>query len=113
MEATGCGAGAGADAHLSLSRDPTRPDLPIFRPLNWGWVRCLGVMSYTFYICHYVIIDVIEDNLSAMPCPVFFVAACGVALLWSAVVFFGLENPLKPLRSRLAGHTQRCRQAEG
>ena len=91
----------------------TRPDLPIFRPLNWGWVRWLGVMSYTFYICHYVIIDVIEDNMSAMPYPVFFLAAGGLALLWSAIVFYGLENPLKPMRSRLTGHAQRRRQAEG
>lgn len=83
----------------------TRPNLSVFQPLNWGWVRWLGTMSYTFYISHYIIIYVFKGyGLFDRNYGLFFVATVSTALLWSAAVYYILERPLTPLRKRLIGH---------
>jgi len=92
----------------------TQPKLPIFQPLNWAWVRWLGMISYTFYICHYVIIGVfIRQGLLEANYAAFLVASTAVALLWSAAVYMFLERPLKPLRARLTGHGAHRQGAPG
>tara|TARA_R110002051_G_scaffold146786_2_gene219571 strand:+ start:50493 stop:51590 length:1098 start_codon:yes stop_codon:yes gene_type:complete len=83
----------------------TQPRMKLFQPLNWGWVRWIGVMSYTFYICHYVIIGMFTYlGLFEANYPAFVFASASAALLWSAAVYYLLEVPLKPLRKRLIGH---------
>ena len=32
------------------------PQWLIFRPLNWGWVRFVGVLSYSLYLIHFTVI---------------------------------------------------------
>lgn len=83
----------------------TRPDLRIFRPLNWGWVSWLGVMSYTFYIAHYIIIYFFKSyDLFDSSYPLFLFGTVSLSLLWAAMVHYLLERPLIPLRKRLTGH---------
>lgn len=83
----------------------TRPDLLVFRPLNWGWVRWLGIMSYTFYICHYVVIYLFKSyGLFDSSYALFFGGTLGLSLFWAAMVYYFLERPLVPLRKRLTGH---------
>ena len=83
----------------------TRPELALFRPLNWGWVRWLGVMSYTFYICHYIVIYLLKGyGLFDSSYALFFGAALALSLSWAALVHYALERPLVPLRKRLTGH---------
>lgn len=82
-----------------------QPGTKLFQPLNWGWVRWIGVMSYTFYISHYVIIGVFTNlGLFEANYPVFMLASASASLLWSAAVYYFLEVPLKPLRKRMIGH---------
>lgn len=80
----------------------TRPDALIFRPLNWPLVRQIGVWSYTMYLCHFVILNALIYNGIA---PMGSLSLFGLTLLlscaWSALVYYGAEKPLHPLRRAL------------
>jgi len=76
-----------------------------FKPLNWAWMRRLGLYSYTFYLIHYVIIQATIWPKFMPSSSWMFILACFVlSLAFSAAVFEFVEKPLKPLRSRLVGH---------
>ncbi len=77
----------------------------LFAWLNWKPVRKLGQYSYTFYLAHLVIIQMLifngldPQNLAVMM-PVAFV----LSMVYCALVYRYIEKPLQPLRSRLTGH---------
>jgi peptidoglycan/LPS O-acetylase OafA/YrhL len=82
-----------------------RPSDLMFRPLNWAPVRRLGVLSYTIYLCHFVIILALQRNGVGQIGDVSLITAaivlsCGFAALVNRLA----EEPLKPLRARLTGH---------
>lgn len=82
-----------------------RPDWPLFQPLNWKWVRRLGVYSYTLYLVHYVIIyAMIFNGFDPANKIVFIPVAAILSVGFSALVHELVEKPLKPLRARLTGH---------
>jgi peptidoglycan/LPS O-acetylase OafA/YrhL len=84
----------------------TGPNTWLFRPLNWSPVRWVGVMSYTFYISHYIFIFFVKSfGLFEENYPLFLTLTLGITFLWSTVVHYGLERPLLPLRRRLTGHS--------
>ena len=86
----------------------TRPELWVFRPLNWAPVRRLGVYSYTFYLVHFVLVGVVTTLGLGEPRSIaLFVLAGGGSTLFAAAVHRWAERPLKPLRARLTGHDER------
>jgi len=44
----------------------TRAEAWYFRPLNWRWLRQIGVWSFTIYLCHYAVILALEAHGVAM-----------------------------------------------
>jgi peptidoglycan/LPS O-acetylase OafA/YrhL len=40
----------------------TRPDLPLFRPLNWQPIALVGTLSYSLYLIHYVLLIWLQDH---------------------------------------------------
>lgn len=83
----------------------TRPDLWLFRPLNWGWVRQIGVYSYSIYLIHDVLIRTMDFGAFAgtgMGRKAMIAGALSV--LYAAVVHRLVERPLMPLRRRITGH---------
>ena len=84
-----------------------RPDALMFRPLNWGWMRKLGLWSYTIYLIHFVIIDGLVFNGVTMPgSPLLLIIAGVLSVGFSAAVYRFVEAPLHPLRRRLTGHAK-------
>ncbi len=82
----------------------THPRALVFQPLNWGFVRRIGIWSYTMYLCHYVIIKALEANGIAEGNMLAFAALAFVlSCLWSELVFRVGEKPLHPWRKKLAG----------
>ena len=75
------------------------PEWLIFRWLNWGWVKFVGVLSYSLYLLHNPILEVCErimgDNLGE--------AIVGAALSLGAAtaIYIGIERPCARLRKRL------------
>lgn len=81
----------------------TFPQAAAFRPLNWAPVRWVGLLSYTIYLSHNVIIGMLmhagfdtENRL------VFIPLAAALTLTYSALIYWLIERPLKPLRARIA-----------
>jgi peptidoglycan/LPS O-acetylase OafA/YrhL len=85
----------------------TRPEALVFRPLNWGFVRRIGVWSYTVYLCHFVIIEALRSNgIAADNLWLFSLLAFGLSCLWADLVFRLGEKPFHPLRKKLSGPPQ-------
>lgn len=80
----------------------TRPDLAIFRPLNWGWMRWLGVWSYSIYLVHQMMIVAFSSD--RLPPLVSAALAAGAAILWAALLYRFVELPFARLRAHLTGH---------
>lgn len=60
----------------------TRPDYWAFRPLNLGWVRTIGLYSYSIYLAHYVIIRILHKHG-------WYEASTGLAIAAAAVFSIG------------------------
>jgi peptidoglycan/LPS O-acetylase OafA/YrhL len=73
----------------------------VVRLLNLPWVRFLGVLSYSLYLCHYIIME----NLARLwPMPLFLQGAVSLtcALGFSTLVHYWIERPATRVRRRLS-----------
>jgi peptidoglycan/LPS O-acetylase OafA/YrhL len=77
------------------------PDLMIFRPLQWSWVRQIGVLSYSIYIWQMMFCG---TDISVFGVPgawwVTFPAWILLSLLAAVASYHLLEKPLFRLRAR-------------
>lgn len=81
----------------------TRAEDAMFRPLNWGWVRRIGVYSYTIYLCHFgVLIALIYWEVAPLGSATLFLAAGAISLAYAALMHVLVERPLMVLRRRFA-----------
>lgn len=77
------------------------PGWLIFRPLNIGWVRFLGVLSYSLYLVHQVVITLIEQYAPDIPLYVLGPAAFGLSLLAALAIYYSIEKPIARFRRRM------------
>jgi peptidoglycan/LPS O-acetylase OafA/YrhL len=83
------------------------PDWPVFRPLNWNWVRGLGTISYSFYLSHLFWLDVVEQAHPvgrAATSMIAFVVTVAFAIMirrWIEMPFMDIKNALTNQRHRL------------
>ena len=78
----------------------SRPDLLVFRPLNWAPLQLLGFYSYTIYLAHTVVLG----NLSRVypnSSPGFALLAGAICLLYAIALNRFVEQPVRRLRRRL------------
>jgi peptidoglycan/LPS O-acetylase OafA/YrhL len=69
--------------------------------LNLPWVRFLGVLSYSLYLCHAVMMANIERAWPANPV-LTIAASLACALGFAALVHYGIELPCTKIRKRLS-----------
>lgn len=82
-----------------------RPELWLFKPLNWKPVRRIGQYSYTLYLVHFVIIKALAFNgILSHNAAMAGLLAAGLSIAYAALIYRFVETPLKPLRRRLTGH---------
>lgn len=85
---------------LLLLQSLLLPDRGFYRMLNWGWVRQIGVLSYSIYIWQQIFCS--DPAIFGLPpswCfsfPTWMIPAVAVAV----VSYYGLERPLFRLRAR-------------
>ncbi len=72
-----------------------------FRPLNWPWVRRLGVLSYSLYLLHAFLIVAVEEHLHA-PRPVLMIASFALSYAAADLTYRLVERPCAELRKRLS-----------
>lgn len=81
----------------------TQPGYWLFRPLNVGWVRTIGLYSYSIYLAHYVIIRIVEKqgwfggNFALV-----VLAAVVITVAYAAFVWHVVEAMPRKLRHRFA-----------
>jgi peptidoglycan/LPS O-acetylase OafA/YrhL len=76
-------------------------DSPWFRWLNYGWVRRAGVLTYTLYLVHYVVLDGTRPHVGDYPA-LHGAVALAISLLLAVSMHFLVERPCNALRRRLA-----------
>lgn len=71
------------------------------RILNLGWVRFLGVLSYSLYLCHSIILEAIIRTWARGPV---FTVAAGIicVLIFATFVHYFVERPCTRARKRLS-----------
>ena len=83
----------------------TRPEDLIFRPLSWGFMRKIGLWSYTIYLIHHVIIKALVYNgLGREGDLQILLLSAVLSAGFAAAVYRWAEKPLHPLRRKLTGH---------
>jgi len=78
------------------------PNWVVFRPLNWGWVRFFGVLSYSLYLVHFTVIQILSSKIPGLG-----LLVCGALSLLICVVFAYaihqfVEIPTGKLKQRFA-----------
>ena len=80
------------------------PDWLIFKPLNWGWMRFVGVLSYSLYLVHFMVIKAL---LVVMP-ELGLVGTAILSLLISLGISYGVyrfaEVPAAKLKKKFSSH---------
>lgn len=77
----------------------TYAETPLFRPLNWAWMRRIGVYSYSIYLVHYIVIANVERNAPlANHLLIAMVVSATTSLLYAAAVERWMESRLRVLR---------------
>jgi peptidoglycan/LPS O-acetylase OafA/YrhL len=76
-------------------------DALLFRPLNWAWVKLLGVLSYSLYLLHNTVLVALAQWLAA-PGVVRAVIAAMVCVAIAFVIHHAVEKPCARLRARLS-----------
>lgn len=81
----------------------TFPQTPYFRPLNWAFVRRIGVYSFTLYLCHFIILKgLMYHGIAQSGSGLLLVLGAGLSVAFAAAVYRFVEAPLIPLRRRFA-----------
>jgi peptidoglycan/LPS O-acetylase OafA/YrhL len=85
---------------------------PVFRGLEWPWMRYLGRISYSIYLYQQLVIDPVQHLLSAAPYA-FRLAGVVVTVIGAASVsYFGVERPFLRMK-RAFGRLRVIRLATG
>ena len=77
------------------------PDWFLFRILNLRWIRFVGVLSYTLYLCHATLLDVFRQQLPRASELAVGLLGLGLSLAVSAGMYYGVEKPCARLRRQM------------
>ena len=80
------------------------PDWLIFQPLNWGWVRFVGVLSYSLYLIHFTVIKLLLVAKPDMNTLVLAILSLTISLALSYAVYRLAEVPAAKIKKRFSSH---------
>jgi len=80
------------------------PEWLVFQPLNWGWVRFVGVLSYSLYLIHYVVIKVLVLAMPGLGLLGTGLASLLISLALSYAIYVFAEVPAAKLKKKFATH---------
>jgi len=75
---------------------------PLWRWLNWRWVRYLGTLSYSIYLYQQVVIHPAQQAFASYPLPVQLGAAMAAVILAASASYHLVERPFLRLKNRIA-----------
>ena len=80
------------------------PEWLIFRPLNWGWMRFLGVLSYSLYLIHFTVIKILTLHMPELDIVTTAVVSLAISLVLSYAVYRLAEVPAARIKKRFSSH---------
>ena len=80
------------------------PDWIIFQPLNWRWMRFVGVLSYSLYLVHYVVIRALKTAMPELGMLGIGVASLAISLALSYAIYVLAEVPAAKLKKKFVSH---------
>jgi peptidoglycan/LPS O-acetylase OafA/YrhL len=79
------------------------PTWIVMRPLNWRPIAHVGILSYSLYLMHQVVISAVGHRTgTSLSSSAFGLTALGISLAWASVVYQLVEKPLATVRKRFA-----------
>ena len=81
------------------------PAWGVFRWLNLGWVRFVGLLSYSLYLLHTTVLYGVE-HWTHWPHAAVALASLALCLVLATLMLYGVEKPAARLRKRLS-HVRR------
>ncbi len=72
-----------------------------FKALNWKWVKYIGLLSYSLYLVHHVVLFGLESHWPALHFLVRGGLALGISIVIAGAIRFAIEVPCARLRKRL------------
>lgn len=76
----------------------------LFRILNWNWVRFVGVLSYSFYLIHFVVIKALQATIPELGMLGIGVLSMVLSIGLSYAVYLLAEVPAAKLKQRFSTH---------
>jgi len=78
------------------------PRWRLFRPLNWRLVAHFGVLTYSLYLVHQIVLYATGAYLKDYPAPMATALALGLSVLIALALHHVVERPCADLRRRLS-----------
>ena len=73
---------------------------PLFKWMEWSWVRFLGQISYSLYLYQQLTLQSVHKRLAGQPEILQLSAAVGVTILAACFSFYVIERPFLKLKER-------------
>ena len=80
------------------------PNWLVFKPLNWGWVRFVGVLSYSLYLVHFMVIRALTTVMPELGLVATSILSLLISLAISYAVYRYAEVPAAKLKKRFSSH---------
>ncbi len=80
------------------------PDWGLFKVLNWNWVRFVGVLSYSLYLVHFVVIKIFNATMPELGMMTTGFLTLVVSFVISYAIYRFAEVPAAKLKRRFASH---------
>ncbi|NEP16074.1 MAG: acyltransferase [Leptolyngbya sp. SIO4C1] len=77
------------------------PDWWVFRALNWGWVRFLGILTYSLYLVHFTVIESISLSFPQLGLLTIGVLSLLITLILSYAIYQLVELPANQLKRKV------------
>jgi peptidoglycan/LPS O-acetylase OafA/YrhL len=83
----------------------------IFQTLNSNWLTKIGIYSYSIYLIHDVVINLILANVSALPNLVLFSIVLILSIIYAAAIDYFVDPYFRMLRKRFRASARGAQRA--
>jgi peptidoglycan/LPS O-acetylase OafA/YrhL len=78
------------------------PDWGLFQVLNWGWMRFIGLLSYSLYLVHDTVIQTVHLYLPQMPMVLQGATSLLISFILAYAIYRYIELPCAQLRKQFS-----------
>jgi peptidoglycan/LPS O-acetylase OafA/YrhL len=80
------------------------PDWGVFKALNWGWVKFMGLLSYSLYLVHYMVIKALAVAIPGLGLLGSGILSLLISVALAYAIYRLVEIPAAKLKQKFASH---------